>query len=1128
VEETNGDLPSDQIYALWVDDGQAVWVGTDAGLSRYDGLKWDTYTDTLASKDVRALSNDGAGGLWVGTIGGLSHFDGSKWQTQTLTTADGLTDNWVKALALDDERGLWIGTLRGSAHFDGKQVDLQISTLDDQRLGSARAVLPTEAGGAYLAVENEVIYVSRKEAPRRYGAPAGLDGGWVQALADAGGGELWVGTEKGLYRFTRETFVPISLADGAGGTEPDILSLAEDGAGGLWLGTSEGLLHFDGERVDVRLTAQESGLAADRVRVIHRTEDGTLWLGTTGGVSRWNPEAWRAFPAAGLNIWAIAGQGERVWATSEQGVAVWDGQDWNLLTETRAYGLWPDGDAVWFGSAEGLQRRDSDGVTTVENKELAGHPPRVIARNDSGDLWAGTDDGLFHLREGALVGEYHQIDGLVSDFVNALMIEPEMIWVGTIEGLVLGDGRTWTTVTWGAEIHANRVRALARGADGSLWVGTEAGLRRLRPDGDPVDASAWLLYTNEDGLASDAVNALWVEPNGQLWVGTDGGLSGLDDNSTLDRGDDIWVSLTRDEGLNANRVTALWRDTQGALWIGTEAGVVRHVPNLQAPSLGIAGIRAEGKLWPLWPELTLEWDQVDVDLEFKGASLATGELVYRYQLSGDDWQVTRERRTGMFLEAAGHYDFVVEVLDSDLNPSPTASATFSVQNAPLWARRWVQVAALLAGLGLIGAVVALGPGGRWWRAYQRATYRESWEVEFIQTHPDSPGFTVHAQQSFKRDLRLFAEGQGTYFLSLTGETIVAPHTLPTDLELRHETWRSTTDPDDPAPFEALARPLAAALLPKDMPQRLQNAVARRNYRARLRLNFAGAPALAVWPWEVTQPPGLEPLGLNPATAISHWLPSLGQAESHTDEADPNVPLVTPIPQNRNLVILLVVASPRMPPAFKEWELPQLDVTTERKRLEEALEGKRATIRVLAGVRAEGKETEFNMQEALNNELVNQEEGPPDVVHFIGHADFHPRKPDEIVLYLEDQRGMFYPLGASDLVNMIRDSQKLVGGPRMLVLNACRTAEINGAAALEGLVPQLITQTGLMAVVGMQYKIEDDAAAAFASTFYRELVQTQPVDYAVAVARRDISRLGGHSWAAPVLYMQVADGMIYEP
>ena len=63
---------------------------------------------------------------------------------------------------------------------------------------------------------------------------------------------------------------------------------------------------------------------------------------------------------------------------------------------------------------------------------------------------------------------------------------------------------------------------------------------------------------------------------------------------------------------------------------------------------------------------------------------------------------------------------------------------------------------------------------------------------------------------------------------------------------------------------------------------------------------------------------------------------------------------------------------------------------------------------------------------------------------------------------------------------------------------------------------------------MQYEVADRAAAAFSTRLYRELLQTQPLDYAVARARQELWERGeSRDWAAPVLYMNTESGMIYE-
>jgi peptide/nickel transport system permease protein len=95
-------------------------VGTDAGLGRFDGLAWTTFTpsDGLASLRINSLWVEATGTLWVGTPDGASSYDGQTWTTYT--TADGLLSNDVRAFWRDTEGTLWIGTAAGLNLFENQ------------------------------------------------------------------------------------------------------------------------------------------------------------------------------------------------------------------------------------------------------------------------------------------------------------------------------------------------------------------------------------------------------------------------------------------------------------------------------------------------------------------------------------------------------------------------------------------------------------------------------------------------------------------------------------------------------------------------------------------------------------------------------------------------------------------------------------------------------------------------------------------------------------------------------------------------------------------------------------------------------------------------------------------------
>lgn len=103
------------VLDIAVDQNNVLWIGTwGAGLSRFDGLSWTSYTagsGTIGGNFVHALEIDSDGTLWIGTDGGVTRFDGKNWKTYT--TADGLLHNDVFSIAFDDKGNKWFGTWIG-------------------------------------------------------------------------------------------------------------------------------------------------------------------------------------------------------------------------------------------------------------------------------------------------------------------------------------------------------------------------------------------------------------------------------------------------------------------------------------------------------------------------------------------------------------------------------------------------------------------------------------------------------------------------------------------------------------------------------------------------------------------------------------------------------------------------------------------------------------------------------------------------------------------------------------------------------------------------------------------------------------------------------------------------------
>jgi hypothetical protein len=124
---SNG-LPSNAVYCMFKDSRGLMWIGTDAGLVKYDGYKFQTIStrDGLAGNFIRDILEDKKGNLWIACYGdGLSKFDGKKFTNYT--TKSGLVHNEIRRLFIDKKQRLWIGTENGLSVLNKHKFENYIS-----------------------------------------------------------------------------------------------------------------------------------------------------------------------------------------------------------------------------------------------------------------------------------------------------------------------------------------------------------------------------------------------------------------------------------------------------------------------------------------------------------------------------------------------------------------------------------------------------------------------------------------------------------------------------------------------------------------------------------------------------------------------------------------------------------------------------------------------------------------------------------------------------------------------------------------------------------------------------------------------------------------------------------------
>ncbi len=144
-----------------------------------------------------------------------------------------------------------------------------------------------------------------------------------------------------------------------------------------------------------------------------------------------------------------------------------------------------------------------------------------------------------------------------------------------------------------------------------------------------------------------------------------------------------------------------------------------------------------------------------------------------------------------------------------------------------------------------------------------------------------------------------------------------------------------------------------------------------------------------------------------------------------------------------------------------------------------------------------------------------------VIHYMGHGDFDAVEGGMLLLEKED--GSPDPITSDDFAMMLADEPL-----RLLFLNACKTGTTSvrdGLHPFAGVAAALIRER-VPAVVAMQFPISDQAAIAFAQTFYERISQGLPVDAAVAEGRKVLYSGKQPEWATPVLYLRSKDGVLF--
>ncbi len=733
---TESGLAQSQIRSIAQDKNGYLWLGTLAGLTKYDGKKFLNYSiqHGLIDNQIISLLTDKYKGLWIGTMGGLNYFNGEKFISHRFKNEmaenivnsiaqdvngnlwlatdgsgvcrfkgnsfeyfkeeNGLSNNYVRAACVDAKGLIWFGTKNGICFYNGKEFKKLDASL--KQPGNVSHIFMDKHNVLWFSTFGEGVYAFDGKNFKNYNETNGLIDNWIRSAIEDSDGNIWFASQFGLSKFDRKTFMRFTESEGLPVDNTNIVF--EDKEKNIWIGSDgKGLCKFLGETFTYLTT--KDNLSGNIVLSILEDKEENIWFSTFGkGLTKKEKNKTIIYSTnRGLNnntIWAsLKDKNDNLWFCTSDGVSKFDGKNFKNyglddgLSARIIYSICQDYKGnLWFGSTKGVSVFDGvhfknylGGINNI------GKDVKNIVEDKNKLLWFATKNGLYKL-ENDIFTKYTTADGLSNNNLYSLVVDKQNnLWIGSRVGINFYDGKTFSKILIDDIFNSNDIWFLTIDQKEFLWIGTNSGVFVLDTK-EYIKTKKIRLkhYTIFDGLP----------------------------------------------GMECNQ-NAAFTDHTGNIWMGTSEGVIKYDPNKEnfrannfEPITHISNVRLFLKDTN-WTKLTKEIDSLTLlpknlkvnyltthfTFDYIGIKLSNPTSVrYKYKLEGFDefWSSSTDATFATYSNLpSGKFIFKVIAGDNmgNWNKNP---ATFSFEiSPPFWTRWWFILICTLFGLLILWSLYRL-------------------------------------------------------------------------------------------------------------------------------------------------------------------------------------------------------------------------------------------------------------------------------------------------------------------------------------------------------------------------------------------------------------------------------------
>lgn len=705
-------LSNNSVNTILQDKRGMLWFGTKDGLNLYNGISCRTFrreNSTLGNNFITALYEAKDGCIWIGTDGGAYIYDpqnehfslvadkkenAEKDFTQTVSYIGSAPDGsiWVAYNGLglyryDEAKDRMVEVEMKS---DGRKLTANVSLIDYGKFASGNAYPGERIWLAYY--EENLYYTTLKEkgACQPYTDRQGVQtfrGMEVNCVLLELNNYSYIGTNQGLYAIDHRNNSVRCLI------QEYVRTCCMDGAGQLWVGTENGLFILNPITLAVRhilatYIHDRYSLSDNAIYCIYRDHEDGMWIGSYfGGINYYNVQnsVFRKnypneqTPSVGKRVREICqGLPGTLWVgTEDRGLFTYETSTGEIQPYQHPqlyhniHGLCKIGDELWVGTFSGGLSRINLHTRQLKHYERGEGPGRLnansvfcILHTRSGEILLGTIGGVYRYHEED--DSFEHTSDLMGEFVY-YMLEDHLgnIWYATYnKGVYCKDVRNGDLQHFMPEesgeqsIPHHKVTSLFEDSRYRVWIATQGGgccSYDLR-------TKQFKRYDTSNGFPSNVVMRIVEDLQGNIWFTTNKGLVCMKAEAfdAQFHGEGLRL-FTTTNGLLSDQFNyqSGLVDTDGTIYLGSIDGLVSFKPQdirrgSVAPPLVVSDFyifndRAE--IEPKGGALSASimfTDEVELPVDQNTFSLRASVLSYasprmnkiRYRLEGyeDEWQ----------------------------------------------------------------------------------------------------------------------------------------------------------------------------------------------------------------------------------------------------------------------------------------------------------------------------------------------------------------------------------------------------------------------------------------------------------------------------------------------------------